>query len=189
MENIIKSEEWKSIIGYEGLYEVSDFGRVRSLDREVVCGNGTVRNYKGKILKQFIDKQGRPEVILSKNGKGHNKLPHSLVAQAFIGKRPEGYHVCHINGDSQDNRLSNIRYDTVSQNAIDIYRYGSKKMKLSIEQVLEIRKLYATGKYKQIELAEKFSISQNNISHIVNYKYFNWLNDDGTIDESRTTVG
>ena len=186
----MENETWKAIPGFEGYYEVSDLGRVRSLDRDVVYLNGKVRHYNGQMIKQTINKKyNRPTIILTKDRKRHYKYPHILVAEAFIGERPEGYHVCHINGDCHDNRLINLRYDTVSQNAIDIYRYGSKRMKLSIEQVLEIRKLYATGKYKQIELAEKFNILPGNISRIVNRKSFSWLNDDGSIDDSQTAVG
>lgn len=188
--NVIELEEWKPVVGYEGLYEVSNMGRVRSLDRKVALLNGEVRHYKGKILKQRITTQGRKMVALYKDRKKYYKTSHSLVAEAFIGERPESYHVCHINGDYTDNRLSNIQFDTVSQNSIDNYRYGSKspRGKLSIEQVLEVRNLYTTGKYKQIELADKFNISPDNISRIINRKTFSWLNDDGTIDESTTSV-
>ena len=187
----MKNETWKAVVGYEGLYEVSDLGRVRSVDREVTYSDGRVRHYNGKLLKQSINKKyNRPAVILIKDKKRHHKYPHILVAEAFIGERPEGYHVAHKDGDCLNNKLINLRYDTVSQNAIDIYRYGKKsgKGKLSIEQVLEIRRLYATGKYKQYDLAKKYNVRQDNISLIVNHKTYQWLNDDGTIEESQTEI-
>lgn len=190
MENNIKVEQWLAVVGFEGLYEVSNMGRVRSVDRIITRSDGQLRKFKGGILKEFISSKGRLQVNLTKDKKVHRKTPHSLVALTFIGERPEGYHICHIDGDYTNNRLSNIRYDTVSQNAIDIYRHGSKSGsgKLDIEQVLEIRELYDTGKYYQWELAERYNVSQVNIGHIVNRKYFPWLNDDGTIDESQTAV-
>ncbi|MBM6630318.1 HNH endonuclease [Mammaliicoccus vitulinus] len=186
----MNKEIWKAIPGFEGLYEVSDLGRVRSLDREVIYKDGRVRIYKGEILKQYINTHERLKVNLSKDNKAYTKHPHSLVALAFIGERPENYHVCHIDGDLTNNKLTNIRFDTASQNAIDIYRYGKKSGtgKLSIEQVLEIRQLYTTGKYSQRELAQEFNVSRVNINYIVTRKSFTWLNDDGTIDESHTAV-
>ena len=187
----MKKETWKAVVDYEGLYEVSDLGRVRSVDRDVVYLNGQVRHYNGQIMKQTINKQhNRPAVNLIKDKKRHSKYPHILVAEAFIGERPEGYDVCHIDGDCTNNRLENLRYDTKSQNSIDMYRYGGKNGngKLSIEQVLEIRRLYATGKYKQCELAKKYNVRQTNISHIVRRISYQWLNDDGSIDESQTAV-
>lgn len=184
----IKVEEWKPVVGFEGLYEVSNMGRVRSLGREVDNGRGCYFK-KGRILKQRINKNGRLQVSLFKNGKVYTKHTHCLVALSFIGERPNGFDVCHIDGDCTNNKLSNIRYDTVSQNMIDIYRHGRKVGggKLSIEQVLEIRRLYATGNYKQRELAEKFNTRQTNISQIITRKYFSWLNDDGTIQESKSS--
>ncbi|WP_204236170.1 NUMOD4 motif-containing HNH endonuclease [Mammaliicoccus sciuri] len=185
----MNKEIWKAIPGYEGHYEVSDLGRVRSVDKEVDNGKGRYFK-KGRVLKQSISNKGRPVVSLCKNRKKYTKHTHSLVALAFIGERPEGYDVCHIDGNVLNNKLSNIRFDTRSQNQIDIYRYGNKSSsgKLSVDKVLEIRRLYSTGNYKQIELAKKFNVGQDNISLIVNRKTFTWLNDDGTIDESHTTV-
>ena len=186
----MNKEIWKDIKGYEGYYEVSDLGRVRSVDREVIHSNGKVVNYKGRILKQNNNRAGRKQVFLYKDGKATNQGVHILVALTFIGERPKGYDVCHIDGDCTNNKLSNIRFDTKSQNRIDYYRQGSKSGtgKLSIEQVLEIRRLYKTGEYTQVELAEKFNVSRNNIGYIITRKYFTWLNDDGTIEESQTAV-
>ena len=182
-------EMWRSISGYESYYEVSNLGRVRSLDRELLNGRGYYLK-KGRVLKQRINRLGRQTVMLNTDKKSYNKYPHILVAEAFIGERPEGYQVCHIDGNCFNNKLSNLRYDTRAQNQIDEYRQGKKSSrgKLSIDEVLEIRRLYATGEYKQKELAEKFNILPGNISRIVNRKYFSWLNDDGTIEESKTAV-
>lgn len=188
MNNI--NEEWRAIPEFEGFYEVSNLGRVRSVDRTVTRSDGRVLHYKGRIIKQSTDTVGRPQVVLCKGGKRYTKQSHVLVALAFIGERPENYHVCHIDGDYTNNKLSNIRYDTVSQNSIDNYRYGGKNGmgKLDIDQVLEIRKLYATGKYKQVELAEIFDVTQTHVSRIVLKTSYSYLNDDGSIDESRTSV-
>ena len=186
----IKNEEWKAVPGYEGLYQVSDQGRVRSLDRKVTDKSGRVMSFKGTDLKQIKDHKGRLCVNLRKNNTPKRMFVHYVVALTFIGERPEGYHVCHINGDHTDNKLTNIRYDTVSQNQIDMYRYGKKSSvgKLSIEQVLEIRKLFDTGDYTRAKLGEMFDVSGAHVGRIISRKFFPWLNDDGSIDESNTAI-
>lgn len=182
-------ETWKDIPGYEGLYQVSDLGNVKSLEKKTVRKGHDVF-LKEKILKPSENKRGVQSVSLYKENKKKDFRVHVLVALAFIGERPKGYHVCHINGVASDNNLSNLKYDTISENQIDIYRYGGKhgNGKLSIEQVLEIRKLYATGNYSQLKLGEMFTVDTKAIFNIINRKTFKWLNDDGTIDESKTSV-
>ena len=183
------SEVWKDITGYEGLYQVSDLGRVRSLDKTVNNSRGYYFK-EGKNLKTIKGNDNRQYVNLSVRGIVKRYSIHSLVALAFIGERPEGYHVCHLNGDSLDNRLSNIRYDIASQNEIDKYRYGKKsgRGKLSIEQVLEIRKLYSTNEYTQQKLADIYKVARSTIGYVLREDTFKWLNDDGSIDESDTAV-
>jgi len=182
-------EQWKPIKDYEGLYEVSDLGRVRSLDRTVKRGNQNV-SVKSRILKPHSNSRGVKTLQLHKEGKQKTFKVHVLVATAFIGERPEGYHICHENGIASDNRLLNLRYDTINENKIDIYRYGRKagNGKLSIEQVLEIRKLYATGNYSQLKLGEMFNVDGKAIFNVVHRNTFSYLNDDGTIDDSKTSV-
>lgn len=182
-------EVWKDIPGYEGYYQASTIGRIRSVDREVVFKNGRIRNFKGQILKIDNSSDSNLRVALSKYTLRHYTV-HRLIMLTFKGERPEGYDICHKNGDYTDNRLENLRYDTKSQNMIDMYRYGSKstKGKLSTEQVLEIRRLYATGDYYKRELAKMFKIHETSIGKIINRTTFSWLNDDGTIDDTKTTV-
>ena len=183
-------ETWKAVPCYEGYYEVSDLGRVRSLDRTVLCRGGKTRISLGKTLSDQVDKFGRVYVNLSKNNSRKIFYNHILVALAFIGERPENYDVCHIDGDCTNNRLENLRYDTKSQNRLDMYRYGSKNPmgKLSIEQVLKIRNLYDTEGYTKAVLSRMFKVSRTNINNIVTRKSFTWLNDDGSIDDSQTAV-
>lgn len=183
-------EEWRDIKDYEGIYQVSNLGRVRSIDRYLLQSNGAIRHYEGRVLKGGHDATGRKQYSLYVNQKYVNKRPWILVAEAFIGERPEGYHVCHIDGDHTNNKLTNLRYDTARENAIDFYRYGSKNPngKLTIEQVLEIRKLYDTGNYSYNKLGEKFNIGKSMVGYIVKREFYTWLNDDGTIEESKTGI-
>ena len=118
------NEVWQPIPGYEGFYEASDQGRVRSLDRWVKTRNrwGECGYWaKGQVLLQHPGKEGHPTVgrmfvCLSKEGKGKPSYVHTLIAFAFLGPRPKGLHIDHVNGDKADNRACNLEYVTPQEN-------------------------------------------------------------------------
>lgn len=118
-------ENWKPIPGYEGCYEVSDQGRVRSLGRTIFYRDGRTKTIRERILKPNNTGKGYKNVSLWKDHKVQVKLIHALVTEAFIGPRPEGLEVCHNNGNPGDNRLENLRYDTRSANALDRTKHGN----------------------------------------------------------------
>ena len=103
-------EVWKLIQGYGGLYEVSDLGNVRSLDRKVETSNGQVRKYRGKELAKNLDKDGYPRAMLYSKGKSSIFFIHRLVLEAFVGECPEGMKAKHLDGDPANNRLSNLKW-------------------------------------------------------------------------------
>lgn len=96
-------EIWKDVAGYEGRYQVSSLGRLRG-PRGVTSGSVGSRGYVQVCLREVGSKYGQTKNI------------HVLVAEAFLGKRPEGMHVCHEDGDKLNNSLSNLRYDTPENN-------------------------------------------------------------------------
>lgn len=114
------SEEWRPVVGYEGFYEVSSLGRVRSLDR--YFGR---RLYQGRVLKAITITGGYQSVNLCVNGEIRKGGVHLLVMAAFVGPKPHGMHTCHNNGDPGDNRLENLRYDTPSANGLDSVKHGT----------------------------------------------------------------
>lgn len=119
------TEQWLPVVGYEGLYEVSDHGRVRSLERQVPNGEGTVRTVRSRILKSGNTSAGRPLVQLWKDGKGTGKHPYWLVLEAFVGPRPEGMQACHWDDNPHNNKLENLRWGTPSENWMDMVRNGN----------------------------------------------------------------
>lgn len=108
-------EEWRSIEGYEELYEVSSLGRVRSCDRFVKSKGGT-RLHKGKLLKLGKRKDGYLQVLLSKDNKQKMLLVHRLVYASFHGKIPEGMEVNHIDEDKSNNSIKNLNLMTHKEN-------------------------------------------------------------------------
>jgi hypothetical protein len=116
-----EQEEWRPVVGYEGYYEVSDHGRVRSLGWWVNARNGHKRFWRGKVLTTG-SREDYSCIRLSVHGVAKSVRIHELVAQAFLGPRPDGMVVCHNDGSRNNNRLENLRYDTTSENFMDEVR-------------------------------------------------------------------
>jgi hypothetical protein len=114
------SEEWRPVLGYEGAYEVSDHGGVRSLPRVVTRSDGRPRTIHGRVLKPVQVKRRR-NVSLSMDGVVQPRHIAVLVLEAFIGPRPLGHHACHNDGDSLNDSLTNLRWD---ENNYDRVRHG-----------------------------------------------------------------
>lgn len=120
-------EEWRDIVGWEGLYKVSDRGRVYSVPRTVRANvSGGTRIAGGRILAA---RQSGPlpyrRVGLTDGANKPIVYVHALVAAAFLGPRPDGMEVRHLDGDPLNNDLSNLIYGTSSQNNLDIVRHGN----------------------------------------------------------------
>lgn len=116
---------WLPVTGWEGYYEVSSEGEVRSLDRYVTLSNGGKRRYKGKRLSPGVNRHGYPTVALTRPGKRQTMKVHRMVLTAFVGPCPDGMEACHNNGDRGDARLANLRWDTPSNNQRDRRRHGT----------------------------------------------------------------
>lgn len=116
-------ETWLPVPGFEEFYEVSSAGRIRSLDRIVTQKNGMKRNKRGRLMKT-PPSGGYPQVNLCDGAQQVNTRVHRIVAAAFLGPRPEGMEVRHLNGDPTDNAVANLAYGTSSENNYDIVKHG-----------------------------------------------------------------
>lgn len=116
-------EEWRPAPGYEGMYEVSDQGRVRGLDRIRPDG----RLQKGRVLAEWFS-CGYPWVTLTRQGKQTKFAVHGLVMLSFVGPKPKDAPVTrHLNGIKTDNRLVNLKYGTHSENSHDMTVHGTNR--------------------------------------------------------------
>lgn len=115
-------ETWRAIPGYEGIYEVSDLGRLRSLPR--VDAQGARRRLR-MFHPSRMDGWGHLGVKLRRDGVATSFYVHRLVLEAFVGPCPPGMEACHWNDVPDDNRLSNLRWATKSENRFDCVRNGS----------------------------------------------------------------
>lgn len=174
-----KPERWLPVVGYEGLYEVSDQGRVRGKVRLITDSRGRQYYRPGRILCFSHDSRGYQIVILCRDCDRKAKLVHRLVMQSFVGPCPEEMNVCHGVGGKTDNRLANLSYGTKSKNnGVDKLRDGTDNRgekcgaaKLKEKDVLAIR---ASSK-SQLELARLYGVSQTAISAVRLRKSWAWL--------------
>lgn len=114
---------WVSIEGFEGLYEISDEGLVRSLPRRV-ARSSSPQFIHGKMLKGSKHVSGHRSVALKEAGRTRQEYIHRLVYEHFVGTIPEGMEVRHMNGIPDDNRLENLRIGTRTQQRLDDVRNG-----------------------------------------------------------------
>lgn len=127
MSNGYEGEEWRPVVGFEGHYEVSSLGRIRSLTRRFPgtrSGKPVTVSIQGRLMKTQVSTTGYSAICLYRNGQQYGYQIHRLVAAAFIGPCPVGMECCHNNGDNLDNRATNLRYDTPSENQLDVVRHG-----------------------------------------------------------------
>lgn len=112
----MKNEEWRDIKGYEGLYQISNYARVKRLNKRVRAGFGSYRTVSEKILKPQKSKYGYMRIALTKNNVRKIHFIHRLLYEAFVGKVIDGYELDHIDTDKTNNSLSNLRMVTSKEN-------------------------------------------------------------------------
>lgn len=160
-------EEWRWVVGYEGLYMVSDLGNVMSMKDERGSTPMT-------ILKQGACNSGYLHVTLHKDGHGKTVMVHRLVATAFLPNPDNKTQVNHKDGNRKNNHLSNLEWVTCSENILHSFRVlgrdtkGRKKTskKLTKEQIIEIYLSEENGQ----EVAKRFNISDTMVYNIRNGK-------------------
>jgi len=184
----MNGEVWKDIEGYEGYYQVSNNGRVRSVERQVEC-NGKIHNRKSRILKPGESKTGYYRVVLSKFGKHKNASIHRLVAKAFLTTKKNRNCVNHKDLDKKNNRVKNLEWCSFKENsehAVKNNRYkrgkDAARAELNDEKVIKIRNLYYSKENQSVrrldmpypitKLATMFGVSPQAIYCIIKRKTY-----------------
>jgi len=173
MEMII--EEFRDIVGYEGYYQVSNFGNVKSLTRTIYKTDGTTQTFKDKIKKSTYNTKGYLQTGLTKDTIYKTHKVHRLVAMVFLDNPCDKSQINHIDGVKDNNNLTNLEWSTASENTIHAYStgllvqpVGSKHFasKLTEKQVIEIRNTEGVHRI----IAEKYGVTRNLITMIKNRK-------------------
>jgi len=141
----VETERWIPVVGYEGLYSVSNLGRVKSHHHHNGAGECVLR-------PGIISRYGHLRVRLCAEGRIRQMLVHRLVLEAFVGPRPAGCECRHLDGNPANNRLDNLCWGTRTENMSDRDRHGTTargercgRAKLTEANVHEIRKLLEQG--------------------------------------------
>lgn len=166
-------ERWKPVVGYEGIYEVSDRGRLKSLQRVIMDG----RLRRERFL-EGSPSNGRILVNLSRDGTVEVKLLYRLVLEAFVGLCPSGMDACHFpDPDPKNNNLSNLRWGTPKENAKDRDKHGRTARgeshgcaKLTESDVRRIRKLVEKSGLTYKQIGERFGVTTTPIFFIAKRK-------------------
>jgi DNA-binding XRE family transcriptional regulator len=163
-------EIWKPSINYEGLYEISNLGRIKSL----INNHGTLRE---KILKPIKNNTGYFCVFLCKNKIIKRYNIHRLILEAFVGPCPIGKEACHNDGNRENYSIENLRWGTRKENFEDRTRHGNSligiknpRAKLNEKQVRIIKWLLEDKYLTHKEIAQIFNVSRHTITKINNNK-------------------
>lgn len=180
MSEIEVGEIWKDIKGYEGKYQISNYGRVKSLQRNLKYIDS--KKITEKLKGTFVGKRGYARIELSKDGINKKYSVHRLVAQAFIPNPNKKLEVNHINGIKTDNRVSNLEWVTSKENQIHAIKYGlqrpSLKQKRVASEYCKKNKIKALLQYdldgnfirkweSAVEVEKELKINRKNISQCV----------------------
>ncbi len=169
-------EEWKQIIGYEGLYEISNLGRVKSLPRKKIVKKVGFYFTNERILTPPNIKYTHV-VLTDSNGLKLTILLHRLLAIHFIPNPENKPHINHIDGNPFNFSLSNLEWCTRSENMLHAHRTGLQKGRrgesnnqhvLKDKDVADIRLKYASGNYTTYKLADEYNVSQGYVSMVIN---------------------
>lgn len=166
-------EEWRNIPEYEGLYAISNLGRVKSLARIVKRKDGTRQKYETRILRHHISNKGYHQVELRKNSRSKYPLIHRLVAEVFIENPDNKPQVNHIDGNKGNNRIDNLEWVTSSENAIHAFknhlRTPNGPTSLSEDQIRYIREHYKfrDAEYSTVAMAKKLGVGKETVARVV----------------------
>lgn len=159
-------EKWKSIEGYEGLYEISTMGRVKSMERKVKNGNG-YRIVRERILKPHKHNNGYLQLLIHKEGTIKKYYIHRLVAEAFISNPLNFPEVNHLNEDKTDNRLENLEFCDKKHNC----NYGTRIERISKANSKPVKCIETGLTFSSAtEVKRKFGFTSQSISACCNGK-------------------
>lgn len=178
-DSVLYNEEWRDIDGFEGMYQISSFGRVKGLKRVVLHSHSKTKTYEEKIMGISVCSNDYLFIRLSKDNITYNKLVHRLVGDAFIDNPDKLPEINHLFGNKKDNFFLNLEWTTGSKNMKHAYRVLGRKSHPSMQG--KTGKLHPNSKgvycptlgisFESGRIAERMlGISQGTISDICNGK-------------------
>lgn len=170
-------ENWKPVAGYEGRYEISDRGRVRSLLHQ-----GVRIRRRPVILKPGLGRYGHQRVCLCKNGEIEQASVHCLVLEAFIGPCPKGLEGSHKDGCPSNNDVSNLLWETRRKNLARKLAHGTHNrgekhvlVRLKLRQVKKIKAEYTGVRGQVADFARKYRVDISTIWALISGRTWRWV--------------
>lgn len=157
-------EIWKDIKGYEGLYQVSNLGNIRGIDRVIGYRKNRTRKWVGEIKKPTIRKNGYLKITLYKDGKGKTREVQRIVAETFIDNPKNVQQVNHINGIKTDNKVENLEWVTPREN--DLHRIHVLKKGLKKVKQYDLKGNYIQTFDSVAEASKQTGTNQHSISNV-----------------------
>ena len=171
------NEIWADIKGFEGYYQISNLGIVRSIDRVVAHKRTGVMRFKGRLLSMCLNRtNGYKRVYLTKDNTSFKFYVHVLVANHFIEKVNGKIFINHKDGIKTNNTVDNLEWVTKSENAIHAVETGlnnpckresNGNSKLKNKDIDDIIKLFKTGEYTQVAISKMYGVCKQTINNIV----------------------
>lgn len=172
-------EIWKDIPGFEGCYQASNSGKIKSKKRTVTYSTGKTQIYPSVVLIPGVTESGYYSVTLCKDTRRFTKRVCRLIGLTFIPNPENKPQINHKDGDKKNDAVSNLEWSTGSENQLHRYRVLKKGVpvgekhansKVNNSSVKKIRQMHSTGLYSQRAIGDKFGISQPTVWEIVNNK-------------------
>jgi hypothetical protein len=172
MDKSLAPERWLPVVGFEGVYEVSDHGRVRSLDRVATGLNGVRRPISGRVLRGSVSVRGYYRVSLSWDGRQEWPQVSRLVLAAFVGACPAGQQAAHGDGKPWNNHVSNLRWATPKANTADkvihgTMLYGETHWHAQVSEADVVAMRMAYDGTNRVELAAEYGIGNGCLTKIL----------------------
>ncbi len=181
-------EEWRAVIGFEGYYEVSSLGRIKTVARTYTRKNGKILPIRSRIRKQVISSPGYPCVTLRREMKSWLKRVHRLVAMAFIPNPERKPQVNHKDRTRTNNRLDNLEWATNGENVRHGYTFPDRKRtrlrgekspmaKLTEQAVMFLRSVYIPRDrhFGATAMAREMNLDKTTVSKAISGENWNWI--------------
>lgn len=181
----MSDELWKDAVDYEGFYQISDRGKVKSIARVVMRKDGKPYTVKERIITPYVDRYGYLRIELNKRGVAKKHYVHRLVGQAFIPNPDNKPQINHIDTNKKNNTVNNLDWVTLQENRDHAVANGlqpdqrgknNPNIKLTKKDVLLTRKLKKAGK-THTEISKIVGTSVSNVNNIVGGYTWKWLKD------------
>lgn len=172
-----EKELWLPVEGWEGYYEVSNHGQIRSLPRIITSRRGAKKAIPGRVMRKNLQKNKAAIVSFNRKGKPIAYRVDHLVYKSFIGEIPPGKTVFHLDGDKDNDHVDNLDLRDILMDPLEQKRLKNSNGRISDRQIREMRRLYDKEQVSSVEIAKLFRISAKSAYSVCKRQTYQWVLD------------